>query len=539
MGRMVSRLHRFHAAAFAVLLVAGTLLAQTATPLPRLVQQDGRYALFVDGAPYLMLGAQVHNSSAFPAMLPQVWPVADALHLNTLEVPIYWETFETSPGHYDATFLKTLLTQAREHHVHLVLLWFGTWKNGSGHYLPQWMKLDEAHYPHVIGKDGRKVDSLSPHSPDTLKADTAAFTALMHAIKLNDPQHTVLMVQVENESGTWGSVRDYSPAAEKLFNQPVPQAVLTAMHKTSGGIWREVFGTDADEYFHAYSISSYIGQVAAAGKRELALPMYINVAARNPLQPSPANTYESGGATDNVIPIWKAAAPAIDILAPDIYDREFDRYTALLNHYHRPDNPLLVPENSNRPEFARYFFAVLGHEGIGFAPFGMDNTGYRNTEEVSAKLDEKDIAPFALTYEIFAPMQREIARLNFEGKLKAVAEDPAVHEQTLDFGAWKATIKYGMPQFGFGGKPPGNTPVSGGAMVAQLGPNEFLITAEHARLDFTPADPKLQRQFLIVEEGTYVAGRWTPRRIWNGDQTDYGLNFAALPQVLRVKLATY
>jgi beta-galactosidase GanA len=530
------------AAAFLSAWLSAPLRAQTTgqrNSLPRIVEKDGSFALMVDGAPYLMLGAQVNNSSAWPAMLPQVWPAIDKLHANTVEMPIYWEQWEPTQGHFDPSVLHMLLAQAREHRVHLVLLWFGTWKNGSGHYTPPFVKLNETQSPHVVGRDGRKLDSLSPYSEFTLNADKTAFAALMRELKASDPQHTVLMVQVENEPGTWGSVRDYSPAAEKIFNQPVPQPILTAMHATTTGTWREVFGVDADEYFHAYSISSYIGQVAAAGKRELALPMYINVASRNPLHPSPANTYESGGATDNVIPIWKAAAPDIDILAPDIYDREFDRYTALLNHYHRADNPLLVPENSNRPEFARYLFAVLGHGGIGFAPFGMDNTGYRNTEEVSAKLDEKDIAPFALTYEIFAPMQREIARLNFEGKLKAVAEDPAVHEQTLDFGAWKATIKYGMPQFGAGGKAPGNTPASGGAMVAQLGPDEFLVTAEHARIDFTPTDSKLQRQFLIVEEGSYVAGKWTPRRIWNGDQTDYGLNFAALPQVLRVRLATY
>jgi hypothetical protein len=43
-----------------------------------------------------------------------------------------------------------------------------------------------------------------------------------------------------------------------------------------------------------------------------------------------------------------------------------------------------------------------------------------------------------------------------------------------------------------------------------------------------------------VEEGTYDAsGTWHMARIWNGDQTDYGLNFTSLPQVLKVTLATY
>src|SRR5664279_5906257 len=98
-------------------------------PLPRLVKKDGRFALFVDDAPYLMLGAQAHNSSGWPAMLPRVWPAIEHLHANTLEIPIYWEQFEPKPGQFDYSAVDTILAQAREHHVHLVLLWFGTWKN--------------------------------------------------------------------------------------------------------------------------------------------------------------------------------------------------------------------------------------------------------------------------------------------------------------------------------------------------------------------------------------------------------------------------
>jgi beta-galactosidase GanA len=507
-------------------------------PLPRIVQKDGRYALFVDGAPFLMLGAQVNNSSAWPAMLPKVWPTVEKLHLNTLEVPVYWEQFEPQQGRFDPSVLHTLLDQARQHHVHLVLLWFGTWKNGSGHYTPPFIKLDEAHVPHVIDPHGHKVDSLSPHSEVGLKADSTAFAELMRDLKAADPEHTVIMVQVENESGTYGSVRDFSPEAQKLFEGQVPAALLKAMQKQPGS-WQQVFGDNADEFFHAWSIAHYIGQVAAAGKAVYPLPMYVNAALRDPFHPGKPGSYDTGGPTDNVIPIWKAAAPAIDLLAPDIYMPDYARYTKVLDLYRRADNPMFVPETGNSPAYARYFFAALGHQAIGFSPFGMDTTGYVNAPVGAARIDEDALAPFALNYRIFGPMDSVIARLNFEGKLQAVSEDPAVHTQTLDFGKWKAIISYGLPQFGNDKVPSGNTSPDGGAMVAQLGPDEFLVTAVHARVDFELADKSKQRQFVKVEEGEYQGNDWHFTRIWNGDQTDYGLNFTSAPQVLRVSLATY
>lgn len=48
-----------------------------------------------------------------------------------------------------------------------------------------------------------------------------------------------------------------------------------------------------------------------------------------------------------------------------------------------------------------------------------------------------------------------------------------------------------------------------------------------------------QRMWIAVEEGTYAGGRWVPARLWNGDQTDWGLNFTDRAQVLRVGLMSY
>src|SRR6185369_16262472 len=166
------------------------------------------------------LGGQAHNSSAWPRMLPQLWSAINTMHANTLEVPLYWEQIEPQRGKFDFSLIDTLLTQARQHHVRLVLLWFATWKNGSNHYVPEWMKNEASKYPNIIGKNGKPVDSPSPHIKEMMEADSKAFAAVMRYLKTADTRHTVIMVQVENEPGSWGSVRDYSPAAQKLFDNP-------------------------------------------------------------------------------------------------------------------------------------------------------------------------------------------------------------------------------------------------------------------------------------------------------------------------------
>ena len=536
-----SSLHSF--ACVFVLLAAGLCAAASAesprSQLPRFVHEDGRHALLVDGKPFLLLCAQVNNSSGWPAMLPKVWPVIDQLHANTVQVPIAWEQIEAEQGKFDFSFLDTLLAQAREHRVRLIVLWFGTWKNNNLSYTPEWVKLDNARYPRVLTTKGERLGSLSPHAPATLAADRAAFVQLMRHLKQVDAQHTVIMVQVQNEPGTYGSARDYSPMAQKLFDAAVPATLVRATGRKPG-TWKQVFGADADEFFHAWSVASFIEQVTKAGKAEYDLPMYVNVALRDPFHPGPPGSYSSGGATDNVLDLWKVAAPAVDILVPDIYMPEFDKYMRVLELYSRPDNALFVGETGNKPLYARYFFSVLGHQGIGFSPFGMDVTGYANFPLGALKLDAETIEAFAMNYRLLAPMASEVAALSLRGKVHGVSEGPADHQQTISLGRWTAGVSYGRPQFGVD-PPAGNPQPSGGVLVAELGPDEVLVTGYHARVEFWVTDETRNEkmQFVRVEEGVYENGTWKFVRLWNGDQTDYGLNFTAAPQVLRVRLATY
>src|SRR5450432_3282569 len=396
-----------------------TFSQSSAYGLPKIVEKNGRHALLVDGQPFFILGGQVHNSSAWTAMMPQVWQAVATLNANTVELPIYWEQIEPQPSKFDFMLIDTLLLQAREHKVRLVLLWFATWKNGSNHYMPEWMKRDAVKYPNITGKNGKLVDSPSPNITATLEADMKAFAAVMRYLKKADIQHTVIMVQVENESGSWGSVRDFSPPAQKLFEGPVPAgllkpAMLKAFHVpvVAEGSWQKVFGDRADEYFQAWYVARFIGQVAAAGKLEYPLPMYVNAALRDPLTNLSATTYESGGPTDNVIPIWKVAAPSIDLLAPDIYLSGSEKVLKVIDLYDRPDNTLFVPELGLSEDKAKYLYEVIARGGIGFSPFGLDDNGRGST---AVEMAER-LAAFAREYAMATPMMGELANWGFEGK---------------------------------------------------------------------------------------------------------------------------
>ncbi|HEY5807830.1 MAG TPA: DUF5597 domain-containing protein, partial [Povalibacter sp.] len=360
---------------------------------------------------------------------------------------------------------------------------------------------------------------------------------------------TVITIQVQNEPGTYGSVRDYSPTAEKLFKGPVPAPLLKKLRKPAGS-WQQVFGGDAEEFFHAWSVASFIGQVAEAGRKEYALPLYVNAALRDPFHPGKPGGYASGGPTDNVLDIYRAAAPAIDIIGPDIYMRESQKYFRVLELYGRADNPLFVTETGNDKTYARYFFETLGRGGIGFVPFGMDFTGYSNHPLGAKATDATMVAPFADNYRLVAPFAQKWAQLSFEGKVWGVAQPDDSADRTLDFGRWNAKVTWHEWQFGMkewtlasAGTPEGREIPDGGLLVAQLGPDEFLVTGRNARITFGPSDKQGKVNGLIyarVEEGHYdEKGGWVFERVWNGDQTDYGLNFTALPQLLRVRLATY
>ncbi len=351
-----------------------------ASGLPHLEKNGQTLQLLVDGRPYLMLAGELHNSSASsPAYMKPVWDKLAGLNVNTVIGTASWELVEPVEGQFDFTAVDAQVRSAGEHGMRLVLIWFGTWKNASSSYAPLWVKRNARRFPIASTKSGAgsfmgmPVDSLSAFGQATIAADARAFRALMRHLRESDPRHTVIMVQVENEAGLLGDSRDRSPLAEEAWSMPVPRELLDYLeqHKSRllpevsrvweargskrAGTWPQVFGTDpaAEEIFMAWNIGRAVEKVAEAGKSELLIPMYANAwLGPQPRQSLPGQ-YPSGGPVAGMLDIWRAAAPHLDLFAPDIYVADFQGVCDL---YTRSGNPLFIPEA--RPNIPNLFWAV-------------------------------------------------------------------------------------------------------------------------------------------------------------------------------------
>jgi hypothetical protein len=562
-------------------LAAAPCYGQRATEIPRLEKQGAATRLIVDGQPFLALAGELGNNTATSLEnVAPLWPKLAAGNLNCVLAAISWAQMEPSEGRYEFALVDGLIDAARRHDLKLVFLWFGSWKNGLSSYAPYWVKSDFRRFSRVRLGAGQSIEILSTFGDATRDADARAFRALMRHIKAVDgARHTVVMMQVENEVGVLRDSRDRSPIANQAFAAPVPPELMAYLQQhradlapelrelwaangsRTAGAWEQVFGPGkpasvampiqttappmtpaehesawrslhwpSDEIFMAWNYARYVGKVVAEGKREYALPMFVNAWLQQPNHAWPG-TYPSGGPLPQVHDIWRAGAPAIDVLAPDLYVPYFDEVS---ERFTRNANPLFIPETGANASNVLMAFGKFN--AIGFSPFFIERTVGPDTD-------------LAAAYRVVSNLAPAIAAHQGTPEIAAIRTRQGDPPAKLALGGYTLDLT-----FTGRGRPPiaptaqaaqtgQQERVEGSAIFVAAAPNEFFMGAAGGgvRIAFTPTTPGPATVGLgDVQEGRFVDGQWTVLRQLAGDDTGQGEILTLRPNTtLRVTVYRY
>jgi len=559
--------------AFAALIT--TSLAAQSTLVPHLEKRGEATQLIVDGKPWLILGGEMANTASSDlAYMDTVWPQMTRLNLNTVIVGMGWAWVEPEEGKFDFSLVDSLLEGARKNHEHVIFIWFGSWKNSISSFAPGWVKRDSARFPRVRIYGGLPVEILSPFSKETLAADTRAYTKFMdHLAHVDGDQHTVLMIQLQNEIGVLGDSRDRSEAANAAFAQPVPSSLMDYLTKNherlspplrqlwesagarSSGPWNDVFGKNplADELFMAWHYGRFLETMASSGKQAYPIPVFTNTWIVQPDDRGPGD-YPSGGPKPVSLDVWKAAAPSIDLNCPDIYLPNFPDHVAA---FHRWNNPIFVPESrGDAAGVANAFYAIGQHASLGYSPFGIDDTarlltlrpdvgtpGPRNLEDT----------PLARGYAVLRNLTPLILEHQTNGSIGSAwltSESPR-HEIIVGDYHLICELRHTRAT-----PAPDENAGSGYALAMAIGPDEYIVAGSNAQITFlSRVNDTTITSVAEASRGAFQGTEWHAERQMSGDDImlDYHLATAASnrqsasglsfppngPTIQRVKLYQY
>ena len=504
-------------------------LALLNAQIPHLSKNEyGASQMIVKGKPFLMLGGELYNSSASNiTYLDSTLKKLKVANLNTVFVPISWELIEPTEGKYNLTSIDAVVQTARKHQLKLVILWLATWKNGTSPYAPIWLMKDTDRFWRVKNKEGKNTQTLSAFCKATLEADKKAYQQVMkHLASIDSVQNTVLAMQVENEVGVFAQTRDFSDIANNKFREQVPAKLINYLqqHETTleleiktawkengsktSGTWAEVFGKSdfTDLYFMAWYYASYINEIAETGKKIYALPTYANC--WMPATPSPnprpnyttPGTYPSGGPIIMVFDVWKAAAPAIDILSPDLYGNDFDLQVGF---FHRYDNPLFIPET--KAIAGRASFSYANYAAICFSPFGIDNQADSMKEE----------------YALLSQMSALILQYQGSKKIKVFYRSPndtlLTHEISLND---HVTVKLHLARPYLRRDEEAKINVAYGLFI-QTNNDEFIVAGKNIYVSAFSTNANKEVWLRDVWEGNFINGKWVGNTLHNGDEAGF------------------
>lgn len=469
--------------------------------------------IVVCGEPRLILyGETLEEVMTHPADVPYYGDQFDKWRrqgLNTVGAILQWNAFESRKDQYEYAMIDGLIEAAKERNMHLIIVWFGTWRNLQSNYVPRYVWDEKIAFP-ALKEDGKPENGgISPFATKCAERDGLALSKLLARAAQKDPGHQVLIaVQVENEMPCYA---DFSPAANEHIGEQVPKALLdylkasdTPKHdptrlgwftwsryhgngsKTSG-TWEEVFGrqpwpNDARKAMGAYYTGKYIEIVVRKAKEALNIPMYANAWCGE----SPCDC--------EYMDIFHVGCPSLDGMGPD-------NPGDVLHKYIRPWNKALV-----QPEFspAEHYFRALSMGALLVGQYWQTEVELMRTKA---------------TFDLVRTMEPLLVQKRSPGDLLDFTSvlDKKLHKAgstwEQDYQDLKVTFTATADHL------PGETEwrdyrlhtggplLNGNGLIIKMGPDEYVITSTKIDVELRRADGS-DVGIAWAERGHFEQGMW-------------------------------
>jgi hypothetical protein len=472
--------------------------------------------IVVCGQPRLILyGETLEDVMTDPADVPYYGDQFDKWRrqgLNTVGAIIQWNRFELRKDVYEYAMIDGLIESAKERNMHLIIVWFGTWRNLQSNYVPRYIWDEKIAFP-ALKQDGKPENGgVSPFATQCAERDGLALNKLLARAALKDPGHQVLIaVQVENEMPCYC---DFSPAANEHIGEQVPKELLeylksidTPKHdpakmgwftysryhgngSRTSGTWEEVFGkqpwpNDARKAMGAYYTGKYIEIVVRKAKEALNVPMYANAWCGE----SPCDW--------EYMDIFHVGCPSLDGMGPD-------NYGEVLNKYVRPWNNLVQPEFSP----AEHYFRALSMGALLVGQYWQAEVELMRTRA---------------TFDLVRTMEPLLVQKRNPGDLLGFTPvlDKKLHKagSTWEQDYQDLKVKFTATVDHLPGETEwrdyrlhtGGPLLNGNGLIIKMGPDEYVITSTKVDVELRRADGH-DIAAASAEQGHFENGKWVKEK---------------------------
>jgi hypothetical protein len=465
---------------------------------------NGRKAFFVDGKPFIILGLQWDCDGCYtPEDMDPFFEHGEKMGLNTASLLLYWKEIEPVKGEYRFEMLDHRIEMARKHNMKIVLVWFGSYKNGNLTYAPDYIRFDHKTYTKVIDKHGKvHTNFCCPTARETHRRDELALIEVFKHLKEVDSEtHTVILFQMENETGIFGTDRCYCGSCNEEYKK---------------NDYEKEYGVRAGEYFTAQCIAEYCDSLTKTVKDIYPLPVYMNAWLNKVHANERAGfDYPNGGPVPDVLEMYFKTIKYIDCIAPDIYQFSRRDFEYFCKAYSIHNNPLFIPEcatGMGTRTARNIFYAIGDYAAFGYDPWAINRCcpGFMTTPLVTTVDGRWSDEAYELhkSYKVINDAMEPIVMAQNTPNIKTIVQEEGENGILLKFGDIDAEVTY---------EHPANT---ARGLVIRRSKDEFIVIGGGFHIRFSREGGK-KVSIATVESGKFEGEKWVSSHVLSSERVPY------------------